>query len=94
MKTSEIVRHELISLNVQVVKSKNKNLVGLKGKIVDETRNMFVIKTKDGTKKLVKDQSSFVFSFKGKKIEVEGKILVGRPEQRIKKAHVKKRVSK
>ena len=92
MKESEIFRHELIGLNVKITKSKNKSLVGLSGKVIDETKNMFVIKTKEGTKKIIKDQSTFIFSLNGKKIEIEGKILVGRPEQRIKKTHVKKRV--
>ena len=87
-----VLKHELIGLKVEVVESKNKSLVGLKGKIVDETKNMLVIETSKGEKKVIKSQCTFkIFIPKGA-VEVDGRLLVGRPEKRIKKTIRKKRV--
>ncbi len=85
--TSEnLVRHELIGLHVQVIESKNKEIVGLEGDIVDETRQSFVIRTEKSEKIVVKDECVFLFCLPtGVCVRVEGKILVSRPEDRIKK---------
>jgi len=81
-----LVRHELIGLEVLVEKSTNRNQENLSGKILDETRQTFTIKDESGEKQVVKDQCVFVFTLSsGKKVRVDGKILVSRPEDRIKK---------
>jgi ribonuclease P protein subunit POP4 len=81
-----LVRHELIGLEVEVKKSTNKSQIGIKGRVVDETYNMLVIETRKGEKKVEKKSCVFVFKLpNGKKVEVEGWVLVGRPEDRIKK---------
>jgi ribonuclease P protein subunit POP4 len=81
-----LVRHELIGLEVEVKKSTNKTQIGIKGRIVDETYNMLVIDTGGKEKKVEKKSCVFVFKLpNGKKVEVEGWVLVGRPEDRIKK---------
>jgi len=80
-KVREILRHELIGLEAEIIEAKNKNLVGINGRIRDETRNMIEIEDK----KLIKDQIKLMIKKKGKKYEVDGRQLVGRPEDRIKK---------
>jgi len=81
-----LVRHELIGLEVEVRKSTNKSQIGIKGRVVDETYNMLVIETNKGEKMVEKKSCVFVFKLpNGKKVEVEGWVLVGRPEDRIKK---------
>jgi ribonuclease P protein subunit POP4 len=81
-----LVRHELIGLEVEIRKSTNKSQIGIKGRVVDETYNMLVIETRKGEKKVEKKSCVFVFKLpNGKKVEVEGWVLVGRPEDRIKK---------
>jgi ribonuclease P protein subunit POP4 len=82
-----LVRHELISLPIEIIDSKNKKNIGISGRVIDETRNMLVIEKTNGKEaKLVKDQCVFVFVLPDKtKVKVDGKILVGRPEDRIKK---------
>ncbi len=47
---------ELIGLNIEVIKSNNKANIGIKGKIIDETKNMIIIKNEKGIKKLIKKQ--------------------------------------
>ena len=82
-----IVRHELIGLKVRISSSKNKSLNGLSGVVVDETCNTLVIKTKDGKEKIViKKVCMFDFTLpNGTVVSVDGRLLVSRPEDRIKK---------
>ena len=83
MKTKmNITKHEFIGEKLEVIESKNKDLVGVKGKVINETRNMFEL---DNGKKLVKDHSVFNISIGKEVFRIDGKLLVGRPEDRIKK---------
>ncbi len=70
---------------MEITEAKNKSLIGLKGKIIDETRNMLTLDTKKGIKKLIKSQVKLKMKFKNKNIEIDGRLLVNRPEDRIKK---------
>ncbi len=45
-----ITRHELIGLDTQVVESSNLQLVGLNGRVINETKSMITINTKKGKK--------------------------------------------
>ena len=81
-----LVRHELINLPCRVKGSTNKALIGLEGRIVDETRQTLTLEVKGKEKSMIKDQC--IFSFKipsGIWVRIEGIILVARPEDRIKK---------
>jgi ribonuclease P protein subunit POP4 len=82
-----LVRHELIGLEVKIEKSTDPTQIGLKGRVIDETYNTLKIETKEGKEKIVpKANSIFIFTLpSGEKVEVEGKLLVARPEDRIKK---------
>lgn len=92
-KPCNIIRHELIGLHIKVSQSTNEKMTGIEGKVVDETKNMFIIKTNDGEKKVPKKENSFeVHLPDGNVIEVEGALLIGRPESRLKSSIPKKRV--
>ncbi|MEM7821229.1 MAG: ribonuclease P protein component 1 [Candidatus Aenigmatarchaeota archaeon] len=81
-----LVRHELCGLEVRIKKSTDPTQKGLKGRVIDETYNTFKIETKKGEKIVAKKNCVFVFILPSKvRVEVEGKLLVGRPEDRIKK---------
>lgn len=80
-----ILRHELIGLKIEITDSKNKSLMGLKGKIVNETKNMIIIETENTIKKIIKKQIKMKLKLINKTIEIDGKKLVGTPENRIKK---------
>ncbi len=84
-----LVRHELIDLQVKVVDCTNKASVGLTGRVVDETRNTLVIESEGKEKRLVKEQCIFSFKVGGKWVRVDGKIIIARPEDRIKKRFIK-----
>lgn len=81
MKINNIIKGELIGLDVEVIKAKNKTMEGMKGKITDETRNMIIL---DG-KRIIKDHVVLNIKKGANIYEVNGKLLVGRPEDRLKK---------
>lgn len=85
MKTSEVKKYEFIGLPIEIIDSKNSTLIGFKGIIVDETKNTFKIDCKGKEKILLKEQITFKIKIKDKTIKINGKILVKRPEERIKK---------
>jgi RNase P/RNase MRP subunit p29 len=58
--TPSIVQYEFIGIFTKIVKSSNTHVVGIAGKIVDETRNTFTISCNDSEKKVViKDTAVF-----------------------------------
>ncbi|ATZ60727.2 MAG: ribonuclease P protein component 1 [Methanosarcinales archaeon Met12] len=81
-----LIHHELIGLTTKIVASTAPNQIGLKGKIVDETRNMFMIEKEDHRiKKTAKEGVTFVFMLSDAKVKVNGKLLLARPENRVQK---------
>jgi len=86
MNPKDLVMHELMGLEVKVVSSTNSQLMGLKGTVIDETRNMIKIETSKGEKSLAKQDCVFSFHIpSGEWVKVQGSLLVSRPEDRIKK---------
>ena len=83
--TKNVIRHELIGLTVEVVESTNKFNIGIKGTVVDETKNLLIIETDKEIKKIQKKGTKFIFTIpSGKKVKVDGTRIVRRPEERIK----------
>ena len=81
-----VVQYELIGLETTVVKSSNPDVVGLSGKVVDETRNTLTILQDNTEKVIVKDTSVFEFVLPDKTVvEIDGKVIMGRPEDRLKR---------
>ncbi len=93
-----IIHHELIGLGTRVADSTNKSFLGIEGRIVDETRNLFIID--DGReKKIPKSGSSFIFTlssytdgkrYLSSRIRVDGRLLLSQPENRIQTKFKKK----
>jgi len=79
-----LARSELIGLDVKIIESENRFNRGIKGKIIDETKNIFIVKTEKRKKKIIKNQCVFEFKLKEKNIQLNGKSLTIRPEERIK----------
>ncbi len=81
-----VLRHELIGLGARITNSSDPTLLGVYGKIIDETRNMLAIEQAGKTKMVPKASSKFMFTLpSGEEIEVDGSKLVGRPEERVKR---------
>jgi len=84
--TTAFVQGEFIGLKAKVVESSNADSMGISGPVIDETRNTLSIRHKNADKMIVKDSSVFHFTMPdGTIVEVDGKILLGRPEDRLKK---------
>jgi len=81
-----LVCHELVGLNARIKESKDKKLIGLEGRIVDETMKMFVFESGGNVIEIPKDRCVWEFMLPdGTKIDIDGSILVHRPEDRTKK---------
>jgi len=81
-----LVRHELFGLKVKIASSTDTTQKGLSGRVIDESYNTLRIETKGGEKTAIKKKCVFIFTLPDKqKVEVDGKLLVSRPEDRIKK---------
>lgn len=81
-----LLADELIGLRVKVIKSTDPGKQGTTGKVVDETYGTLTVKTSAGEKIIPKDESVFEFFYDKKWVEVDGRMLVARPEDRIKRA--------
>ncbi|MGV8176283.1 MAG: ribonuclease P protein component 1 [Candidatus Bilamarchaeaceae archaeon] len=82
--------HTLVGLEAEVVKSSARQNTGLRGKVVDETKNLVVLETPEGDKRVPKASSVFRF-FLGKgegHTDVEGKKMMFRPVERAKKMKI------
>ncbi len=86
-----LVRHELIGLSMKIYKSTDPTQKNVSGKVIDETYNTLKIETKNAREKIItKSNAIFIFTLPDKtKVEVEGKVLIGRAEDRIKKKFAK-----
>ncbi len=80
-----IKKHEIIGLEVEVLKSKNKSQEKMKGLVVDETKKTIKVDTKKEEKTIPKQDTVFMFKKNKKVIKVNGNDIMFRPEERIRK---------
>lgn len=90
-----LIHHELIGLEVEVVKSTNLYQIGIKGKVIDETKNTLKIGPDDRHVKIVpKSHTDFIFTipacngrrylpYAKTRVKVKGTLLLSQPENRI-----------
>ena len=88
-----IKQHELISCKAKVINAKDKKIIGINGTIVDETKNLIVIKTSKGIKKILKENAVFEIMIPEtkEKVIIEGDEISLQPEKRLKKRKKAKR---
>jgi len=80
-----ILRHELIGLSVKISGATDPEIKGLRGAVVDETKNTIEILSSRGTLMIPKSIANFRFKLPdGVQVDVDGKRLVTRPESRLK----------
>ena len=80
---NNIISHELIGLQTEVVRSRNSQIIGLNGRVVDETKSMLHINTKNGIKSIPKSINRWKFSIGKKDITVEGDKIAKRSFERL-----------
>jgi ribonuclease P protein subunit POP4 len=81
-----IVIHELVGLDVEVVDSKDPSQIGTRGRVIRETKNLLYVKTENNIKQLVKSISVFKFSNGGQQFTVGGNEINFRSDERTVKA--------
>jgi|TARA_Y100000310_G_C20675381_1_gene812745 ribonuclease P protein subunit POP4 len=78
-KNTDILRGEFIGKQINVIDR------GIAGKIIDETKNSFLVKTKNDLKKrLLKQNLRFELKLQSGNVTIEGNSILMRPEDRIK----------
>jgi RNase P/RNase MRP subunit p29 len=79
-------KEEFIGLSINVNHCNDPSWNGKSGIIIDETKNMFIIKVNNKKNKSIEKRiSKFEFEYNGNKIILNGSKLAYRPEDRIKK---------
>lgn len=79
-----VLRHELIGLDVTVSSATNVSLTSIAGVIVDETKQMMRVRTETGVKSVPKSGTAFVLHLPDDThVRVDGKVLMMQPEKRI-----------
>ncbi|NHJ49434.1 MAG: ribonuclease P protein component 1 [Asgard group archaeon] len=86
---NNIHQHELISLNVTIVSATDKQLLGLTGQVVDESKNLLMIELEHDKQKkrvkVLKKDCTFRFTLpSGEEVDVDGQIIKDKPENRLK----------
>lgn len=80
-----VARHELVGLTARVVASADPSLVGIEGRIVEETTHTLVFETEDdeNEKTVPKEYTNFEFDLPDDvTVRVEGGAIDARPAER------------
>jgi len=78
-----IQMHELIGLKTIISDSTNKQIIGLNGTVVDETKSMFIINTKNGLKMIQKKHNTWKFLVNNKETTLSGALFEKRSFDRL-----------
>ncbi len=78
-----LVSHELIGLKTEITQSSNKQIIGLNGTIMDETKSMFVLNTKNGIKRISKMNNTWKFLINNVEKVINGSSIAKRPFDRL-----------
>jgi ribonuclease P protein subunit POP4 len=70
-----------LARNISIVDSNDPTLVGIQGKVLEETRNTIIIQTQNGEKTFAKDVIQFILD--SEKEVIDGATVTQRPEDRI-----------
>ena len=88
--TPAIVNGEFIGTWAKIAKSTNPCCKGIAGRVTDETKNTLTLLDNGHSKIVPKSNNVFHFTFPDRTIvSIEGSLLVGRPEDRLKK-HIRR----
>ncbi len=78
-----LTKHELIGLDVKLVNGHNSQIIGINGTIMDETRSMFTLKTKNGMKQLPKEFNLWKFKVNNEYTTIDGSKIIKRSFERL-----------
>ncbi len=78
-----ISKHELVGLYTIISDSHNRQIIGLNGTVVDETKSMFVINTKKGFKMIPKKYNTWKFNINNNETTLSGALFEKRSFDRL-----------
>ena len=79
-----ILYHELIGLKIKISESSQSNLKNLSGKVIFESKNMLIVRTLNGIKKIPKTSILKCLLYLPSTVcFIRGTHLIGRPEDRV-----------
>ena len=78
-----IVSHEFIGLDVEVVNSSNPQVIGINGRVIEETKSMLKLNTKKGTKQLPKIHNDWKFKINNEDVILSGSKINKRSYDRL-----------
>jgi ribonuclease P protein subunit POP4 len=90
-----LIHHELIGLEAEVIDSTNNTQIGIKGKVINETKNTLKIEVDNREEKILpKIHTHFIFTIPAQsgrrylpdrpvRVKVDGSLLQSQPENRI-----------
>jgi len=81
-----IVLHELVGLNAEVINSSDRAQIGIKGKVIRETKNLLFLDDNNRIRSIVKKTSTFRFNTGRESFVVDGEEINFRAYERIEKA--------
>ena len=82
-----VIYSTFIGLGVEISNSSQQGLIGLKGTVRDETKNLLIIEDESGKeRKIPKASCVFLFTLDSReRMEIDGKDIAFRPHERPKK---------
>ena len=81
--SQNITSHEFIGLEAQVIHSSNPQVIGINGRIIEETKSMLKLETKNGIKQLAKIHNDWKFRINNEDIIVNGSKIAKRSFDRL-----------
>ena len=84
-----VITDRLIGKQIETIYKDNHDIT-FQGTVINETKQTIQLKTETGIKILPKERLIFCFSYKQKKLRINGSLFKGRPEERIKQEPKKK----
>ena len=81
MRLETISEYDLIGQEITITQSMNREIRGIKGKVIMETKNMITLQTEDGKKSIPKDICQF--SNNQGLLETDSTKLSKRPHERM-----------
>jgi ribonuclease P protein subunit POP4 len=81
-----IVLHELISLDAEIMDCRDRSQIGIKGRVINETKNLLYLRHDSKTWKVVKKISKFRFTHGNNSFIVDGEEISFRADERTEKA--------
>ena len=81
-----LLRNSLVGYDIKVITHTDPSLIGLAGKLIDETRNMLILET-DKIVKIQKLGGRYQFILDDMKITINGRLIQHLPKRRRRKTH-------